>query len=228
MDKFKNKYRISSARAPWWDYGQNAAYFVTICTAHRKYYFGSAAKNGIQLSELGKIAHNYWAEIPKHFPFVILGEFVIMPNHVHGIVIIDKPGNERLNPAGSVVGKTPKLGGLAGLTGSVGSVVETPNLGGLVGLTGSVVVVETPKLGVSTGGDDGVDGGNDGGGGGTLGVIINQYKRYCTIQIRKIHAGFAWQTRFHDRIIRNHNEYKRIENYIINNPSNWKDDKFRQ
>jgi hypothetical protein len=51
-------------------------------------------------------------------------------------------------------------------------------------------------------------------------------KRYFTIQIRKIHADFAWQTRFHDHIIRNNDEYKHIENYIINNPFNWKDDKF--
>jgi hypothetical protein len=61
---------------------------------------------------------------------------------------------------------------------------------------------------------------------GTLGVIINQFKRICTIESRKIHADFAWQTRFHDHIIRNDAEYQRIENYIINNPKNWNEDKF--
>ncbi|MDR2449144.1 MAG: hypothetical protein LBD52_04215 [Prevotellaceae bacterium] len=189
MDKFKNKYRIPSTRAQWWDYGQNAAYFVTICTAHRRCYFGSAAATGIQLSEMGKLAYNYWAEIPKHFPFVILGEFVIMPNHVHGIVIIDKPGNERLESVQPAAATT----------------VETATTATVQSVTGGKNEQWYP---------------------GTLGVVINQYKRYCTIRIRKIYAGFAWQTRFHDRIIRNHNEYKRIENYIINNPSNWKGDKF--
>src|SRR5690606_16057027 len=44
----------------------------------------------MQLSEIGKLAHDFWMEIPKHFPFVELDEFVIMPNHVHGIVVIKK------------------------------------------------------------------------------------------------------------------------------------------
>ena len=47
----------------------------------------------MQLSEIGKIAYKYWQEIPKHFPFVLLDAFIIMPNHVHGIVVIDKPGD---------------------------------------------------------------------------------------------------------------------------------------
>jgi REP element-mobilizing transposase RayT len=196
MDKFKNKYRIPSARAQWWDYGQNAAYFITICTAHRECYFGSI----MQLSEMGKIAYNYWMEIPKHFPFVTLGEFVIMPNHVHGIVIIDKHGNERLES----IQQPP--------------VVDTSNLGVFIEKTPNFE--KTPRLGVSTGGK------NEQWHSGTVGVIINQYKRYCTIQIRKIHADFARQTRFHDRIIRNNVQYRRIENYIINNPLNWRGDKF--
>ena len=44
----------------------------------------------MNLSEIGKIAHQYWTEIPKHFPFVKLGVHVIMPNHIHGIITIDK------------------------------------------------------------------------------------------------------------------------------------------
>jgi hypothetical protein len=90
-DKFQNKYRIPSARAQWWDYSANAAYFVTICTANKEHFFGEIANGEMQLSETGKMAHDFWSEIPNHFPFVILGEFVVMPNHVHGIVIIDKP-----------------------------------------------------------------------------------------------------------------------------------------
>jgi len=60
----------------------------------------------------------------------------------------------------------------------------------------------------------------------TIGSIINQYKRICTINARKIHTDFAWQSRFHDHIIRNSAEFERIQNYISNNPLNWKDDKF--
>ncbi len=56
--------------------------------------------------------------------------------------------------------------------------------------------------------------------------IIRWYKGRCTFENRKIDFNFSWQSRFHDRIIRNPIEYLRISNYIINNPSNWKDDVF--
>ena len=49
------------------------------------------------LSEIGILVQQYWNAIPTHFPFVELGEFIVMPNHVHGIIIIDKPGDGRFN-----------------------------------------------------------------------------------------------------------------------------------
>ena len=91
MEKFQNKYRIPSARASWWDYGSNAAYFVTICTQNRIHFFGEIEKQTMVLSALGKHAETCWYDIPNHFPFVQLGAFVVMPDHIHGIVIIDKP-----------------------------------------------------------------------------------------------------------------------------------------
>jgi putative transposase len=93
MRKFRNKYRIASARAPFWDYGRNAAYFVTICTFNRKHFFGHIEQGKMNLSAMGNIANSCWHEIPNHFPFVELGAHIIMPNHVHGIVIIDKLEN---------------------------------------------------------------------------------------------------------------------------------------
>ena len=85
-----NKYRIETTRLPSWDYGANAPYFVTICTKNKRMSFGRIINNIIKLSPLGKIAQKYWLEIPKHFPFVELGEFIIIPNHIHGIIIINK------------------------------------------------------------------------------------------------------------------------------------------
>ena len=84
--KFQNKYRISSARLQHWDYGSNAIYFVTLCTQNREHYFGEIADGQMNLTDTGKIANRFWFEIPNHFPFVQLGEFVVMPNHVHGIL----------------------------------------------------------------------------------------------------------------------------------------------
>ena len=61
---------------------------------------------------------------------------------------------------------------------------------------------------------------------GIIGVIINQYKRICTINARKIDRDFAWQSRFYDRIIWNMNAFNNIRQYIVNNPLKWNEDRF--
>ncbi len=91
--RFQNKYRIESARLSSWNYGWNGAYFVTICTQNRELFFGEISKRKMHLSEIGRITDTCWKDIPNHFPFVHLGEFVVMPNHVHGIIIVDKPND---------------------------------------------------------------------------------------------------------------------------------------
>lgn len=93
-NRFQNKYRISSSRLKNWDYGKNGAYFITICTGNREHFFGEIVsvndKNEMHFNEIGVLANEFWAAIPAHFPFVELGNFQVMPNHVHGILIIDK------------------------------------------------------------------------------------------------------------------------------------------
>ncbi|HNS42927.1 MAG TPA: hypothetical protein PKN22_09220, partial [Taishania sp.] len=96
QDKFQNKYRNGTFRAQWWDYGWNGAYFVTICTQGREHYFGEIKDGKMILSHTGVIAHLLWHEIPKHHTHIELGDFVVMPNHIHGIIIIDKPNNDRI------------------------------------------------------------------------------------------------------------------------------------
>jgi len=90
-DKFKDIYRIESARLKNWDYRSNAAYFVTICTVKREHFFGEINDRVMCLSDIGIIADNFCREIPNHFQFVTVDEFVIMPNHVHCIIVIDRP-----------------------------------------------------------------------------------------------------------------------------------------
>ena len=90
MEKFQKKYRIPTARAEWWNYSNNGAYFITICTHRRIHYFGEIVNERMIMSQLGKSAESCWHDIPNHFPFVQLGGFVVMPNHVHGIIIINK------------------------------------------------------------------------------------------------------------------------------------------
>jgi REP element-mobilizing transposase RayT len=96
-DKFKDIYRIQSCRMQGWDYSSNGGYFITICTYNREQYFGQIFKKKMILSDIGVIANNCWQEIPQHFPFVILDKFVVMPNHIHGILVIDHTDDARDN-----------------------------------------------------------------------------------------------------------------------------------
>jgi putative transposase len=83
MDKFKNKYRITTTRLQEHDYGKNGAYFITICTADRTHFFGEIANKKMQLNELGNSAHQLINEIPNQFTYAELGPFVVMPNHIN-------------------------------------------------------------------------------------------------------------------------------------------------
>ncbi len=87
--KFHEIYRIESSRLVNWDYSRTAWYFVTICTRDKKWSFGRVEQDKMKLSKIGEIAKTCWEEIPKHFDNVKLRSFVIMPNHVHGIIDID-------------------------------------------------------------------------------------------------------------------------------------------
>lgn len=94
-EKYKNKYRTESFRAKWWDYTWNAAYFVTICTLNRHHYFGKVSNGKMILSGAGVVADVFWHEIKNHHKYVELDAFVVMPNHIHGILIINKPNEKR-------------------------------------------------------------------------------------------------------------------------------------
>ncbi|MFO8001473.1 MAG: transposase [Marinilabilia sp.] len=178
MDKFQNKYRIPSARAPFWDYGWNAAYFVTICTRGMECFFGNVVNGRMKLSAMGHIANSCWYEIPNHFPFLELGVHIVMPNHVHGIIIINKPDNDDGTVDGTVSPEPTKPKNQFG--------PQSQNLAS----------------------------------------IIRGFKIGVTQNARLVNPDFAWQSRYHDHIIRDQKSYQNISAYIINNPLKWNDDKF--
>ncbi len=81
-------------RLKGYDYTHAAAYFATICTRHQECYFGDILNGEMKLSVMGGIADQCWKYIPDHFRNVQLDEYRVMPNHVHGIVIIMNPDND--------------------------------------------------------------------------------------------------------------------------------------
>ncbi len=88
MDKFKNTYRIPSARAGWHDY-KGGMYFVTVCTAGMERYFGKICNDEMHLSEIGVIAQQNIEQVHTHYPYAQIPLYMVMPNHIHAIVTID-------------------------------------------------------------------------------------------------------------------------------------------
>ena len=89
-----------SKRLNGWDYSSSGLYFITICCNNRQTVLGKICQNEVILSDIGNKAKEYWLEIPLHFPHVKLDEFIIMPNHIHGLLILDysthSPDHDRI------------------------------------------------------------------------------------------------------------------------------------
>ena len=210
MSKYQNKYRIPSARAPFWDYGWNAAYFVTICTHNRMHWFGEIVNGEMILSDIGKIAQQCWLEIPQHFPFVKLDAFVVMPNHIHGILIIDKP-ETHANPDHNSIPPV-ETQNFASLNPNMHAPSETQNIASLH------PNMHAPSMQYNnTQNKFGAQSQN-------LASIIRGFKIGVTKNARMIHPNFKWQARYHDHIIRNEDSWQTISNYILNNPAQWEED----
>ncbi|MEA3316721.1 MAG: transposase, partial [Bacteroidota bacterium] len=139
----------------------------------------------------GKNAKKYLIEIPQRFDYAKLDEFVVMPNHIHAIIVIDK-NNDGGGDDGDGDGKDAI------------NRVSTPNPPKRGGITGN----KNPMLH------------------NNISRIFNWYTGRVTFESRKINKNYGWQSLFYDHIIRNDKSYQRIQNYIINNPLNWNEDKF--
>jgi len=201
MDKFQNKYRIPSARHPHWDYRWAGAYFITICTQNRIHYFGEIQNGVMNLSNVGVIADILWHEIPHHAKNVELGAFVVMPNHIHGILILtgndDDTNNDNVNVETGHALSLPPTDKSTDKSTEINSIEKT---------IGQQRFQNIGKNSISS--------------------IIGSYKSAVTKHAHRLGFEFAWQTRFHDHIIRDEKSFNTISNYIINNPVNWKEDKF--
>ena len=94
--------RRRSIRLRGFDYAYRGFYFITICTHDKKPTLGKIVDCETRLSDTGRIVENCWLEIPKHFPNVYLDEWIVMPNHIHGIIVIKFPRALEVSNEGTV------------------------------------------------------------------------------------------------------------------------------
>lgn len=146
-------------RAGFWDYANASAYFITIVTQNRIRFFGEIVGEEMVLSPAGQAAFDCWQAIPQHFPDVVIDEFIVMPDHVHGLLIFTKKLNDSDEHAQNHFGP------------------QSMNLAS----------------------------------------VVRGFKVGVTKAARLHHPKFAWQARYHDRIVRDQWEYERIQKYIREN-----------
>jgi REP element-mobilizing transposase RayT len=153
----------------------------------------------MHLNDLGRKAWDCWYEIPEHFPFVELINFQVMPNHVHGLLHLHND-----IPNGAIDGSSAVAGNVEPLHATALQLPQPPTP---ISPKNESMANISPKQ-------------------GSLSTVIRSYKSAVTHYANKNNLPSGWQERFHDHIVRNEQEFKRIYDYITNNPRNWKGDKF--
>ena len=188
--------RRKTIRLQNYDYSQNGAYFVTICTAHKRPLFGVVRRGDpfgrppvpayVELSETGRIVESYLTEIPSHYPDVHLASYVIMPDHIHMILVLTQNQPQR-------AGQCPAPTEESDLSCRRG------------GTPGPPATTEKTSPPCRRGGTPGPP---------ALPKIINAFKSLTT---RK--AGTSlWQRGYYEHILRNQQDFDEAAGYIAGNP----------
>jgi REP element-mobilizing transposase RayT len=198
---------------PHWDYSDNAIYFITIVTQNRECNLGHVNKGEMIFSDFGKIVNDEWLKSFEMRHELFLDEYIIMPNHLHAIVLLKKTNNDQLFDF-------QRMNGTNGTnieTHGRASLQQQPTEYSIKPSTEPSNFIRKPqsissfvagfKSAVNSKIDDFID---------EFGLNIPKYN----------FKNHFFQPNYHDHIIRNTSEYRRIKEYIIKNPLKWKDDNF--
>ncbi|MCF6153948.1 MAG: transposase [Candidatus Brocadia sp.] len=186
-----------SLRLKEYDYSRNGAYFITVRSYDKKCIFGNILIESVELTRLGKIVNDFWYEIPNHFKNVQLDTFIVMPNHIHGIIIINDDCMDAVSTSPSNMNVNNGRGGVSPRPQSEYTLpIHEINGRG-----------KTPLKWKRT-----------------LSQIIGYYKYQTTKiinQLNKTPGNHVWQRNYYDHIIRNVDDFNKIREYIIQNPLKW-------
>jgi REP-associated tyrosine transposase len=183
-----------------YDYTSPGAYFITICTWKKKCLLGKIEDGRMRLNEIGLLASQYWWEIPKHFPNVQLDAFIVMPNHIHGILIFGEyisdtapaplarihlralPCVPTAKPFGKLISRTDK-----GLKANAGEQFGKPVSGSLPSVLRSFKASVTKRVNI----------------------------------LRNTPGDRLWQSRYYEHVIRKPEKINLMREYINSNPARW-------
>ncbi|PIS15037.1 hypothetical protein COT63_02080 [Candidatus Shapirobacteria bacterium CG09_land_8_20_14_0_10_38_17] len=189
---FANRKRI---RLKEYDYSLPGYYFVTICTQNRQYLFGNIVNEKMALNEMGKIINQYWQKLPEKFNNVLLDEYIIMPNHLHGIIHIVGAGFSRPTETGFSRPTETRF--------------SRPKIS-LEQIIAWFKYQSTKRINhVSN----------------WSGKFINNGREDRAPTNKKQIFKKNWQRNYYEHIIRDEEELNKIREYIVLNPHKWPEDK---
>jgi REP element-mobilizing transposase RayT len=217
MRSHPERHHRRSIRLKGYDYRQAGAYFVTICTQDRAFLFGQVVHDEMQLNDAGKMVYDVWNDLPAFYPGVQTDAFIVMPNHIHGIIIlvgadpracpdsgprVCPNADPRVCPAQPSVGVDPRACPDSGPRACPGQPQELGQPQGVGPMLGLPDVVHRFKTMTTKRYADGV-------------------KRLGWEPFR----GRLWQRNYYEHIIRNEKSLNRIREYILTNPMRWELDR---
>jgi putative transposase len=192
-----NTHHRRSTHLNGYDYSQSGAYFVTICSWQHECIFGEVRNGEMHLNPFGRAALQVWRSLPRHYPYVILGEFCIMPNHVHSMIILsnDHPHASPNN---------------------------NPSKGGSISVTAQSAIQDDERHRTAQDLDKTRPYQRH-----RLPEIVRAFKSFSarrTNLMRKTPGTPVWQRNYYVHIIRNEDDLQKINQYIRDNPTNWEQD----
>ena len=206
-------HRRRSLRLKRHDYTYAGAYFVTIVTQDRSCLFGEIVGKEMRLNEVGEMVCGFWKALPQRFPAIEIDMFVVMPNHLHGIVVINQP-----NRATTRVAPTKSTNVGAGLVPAqktnrcpdhrVNTKVASTEI-----MDGGVAAPTTDRF--------------------TLGDVIGAYKSLTTVEYARgvkqmkwsLFHRRLWQRNYYEHVVRHDESLRDLQQYILDNPAQWTFDK---
>jgi REP element-mobilizing transposase RayT len=222
------KHHRHSIRLRGYDYTREGAYYFTICCHQRLCLLGEIKDGVMHLNLVGATVKAVWDSLPRHFPLIELDAFVVMPNHVHGIIVITNsagncnpnlncrgeafvPGYNNVVPESSSTNASPFPGCNNTSPQSLSTNADAPYVA-TASLTPFPGCNDTsPPRGTQS---------------GSLGAILQNFKSVATRRVNRItrNSGTLWQRNYHEEIIRNEKAYENIRRYIMENPLSWDED----
>jgi len=204
FNQYTGYHNRRSIRLPGYNYSSIGYYFVTICIQNPKQkLFGDVVDGKMVENEYGGIVRACWHDLPNHYANVVLDEFIIMPDHIHGIIrLVDRRGTAANMGAGVSVG--------AGFVGAGLKPAPTNAEPDMTNIThgNAEPVTTTPKR-------------------HGLSEIVRAFKTFSSRKINKIGQSFQWQRNYYEHIIRNDKSLFIIRKYIRKNPLQWTIDKIK-